>query len=246
MDFKNKIVLVTGSSRGIGKEIALTFAKKGATLIINGSKNEEDLKILQKDIEKLGGKCLYFLGDVSDYDFVSSMFKTIYKNFEQIDVLINNAGISHIGLFTELTPKQWKRIINVNLDSIYNCTHNALSPMIRNHRGSIINISSIWGISGASCEVAYSTSKGGINSFTKALAKELGPSNIRINAIACGVIDTTMNDFLSKDEKDELINQIPLMSMGSPSDVANLCLYLASDKSKYMTGQIISLDGGML
>ncbi|WP_058486751.1 elongation factor P 5-aminopentanone reductase [Defluviitalea phaphyphila] len=246
MNFKNKVVLVTGSSRGIGKEIALSFAKKGATLIINSSKTKNDLELLKNKIENLGGKCLYFLGDVSNYDFVASMFQTIYKHFEQIDILINNAGISKVGLFTETTPKQWKEIIDVNLTSIYNCTYLALPPMIRNHRGNIINISSIWGVSGASCEVAYSASKGGVNSFTKALAKELGPSNIRVNAIACGVIDTDMNNWLNDEEKKDLLDEIPLMKMGTPKDVANLCLYLASNKSSYLTGQVINLDGGML
>lgn len=246
MQFKDKVVLVTGSSRGIGKEIALNFAKEGAILIINSSTNKTSLEKVQKEINSLGGKCLYFLGDVSDYDFVSTIFKTIHKKFNQVDILINNAGISHMGLFTETTPKQWKRIIDVNLTSIYNCSHQALPPMIRNHQGSIVNISSIWGVCGASCEVAYSASKGGVNSFTKALAKELGPSNIRVNAIACGVIDTQMNNFMNEDEKKELVDQIPLMEMGSSRDVANLCLYLCSDKAKYMTGQVITLDGGMI
>lgn len=246
MNFKNKIVFITGASRGIGKEIALTFAKKGATLIINSSKSKDDLEIVKKEIEKIGVKCHLFLGDVSNYDFVASMYKNIYNHFNQIDILINNVGISHIGLFTETTPQQWKRIMGVNLNSVYNCTHLALPPMIRNHSGSIINISSIWGINGASCEVAYSASKGGVNSFTKALAKELGPSNIRVNAIACGVIDTNMNDWLNEEEKKELLNQIPLMKMGTPKDVANLCIYLSSEQSKYITGQIITLDGGML
>ncbi|WP_341875680.1 elongation factor P 5-aminopentanone reductase [Defluviitalea saccharophila] len=246
MQFKDKVVVVTGSSRGIGKEIALSFAKEGAVVIINSSTNIQALEDLQKEIHLLGGKCIYFLGDVSDYDFVSFMFKSIHEKFEQVDILINNAGISHIGLFTETTPEQWKRIIDVNLTSLYNCCHVALPPMIRNHHGTILNISSIWGVSGASCEVAYSASKGGVNSFTKALAKELGPSNIRVNAIACGVIDTQMNNWLDEDEKNNLLEQIPLMRMGSPRDVANLCLYLCSDRANYMTGQVITLDGGMI
>lgn len=246
MDFKNKAVLVTGASRGIGKEIALSFAKKGANLIINSSRSKEQLEAVKREIESLGCQCYSFLGDVSDYQFVASMFENIYKHFEQVDVLINNAGISHIGLFTETTVTQWKRIIDVNLNSVYNCSYFALPPMIKNHRGNIINISSIWGVTGASCEVAYSASKGGVNSFTKALAKELGHSNIRVNAIACGVIDTDMNTWLSPEEKSELLDQIPLMKMGSSQDVANLCIYLASDESKYITGQIIRLDGGMI
>ncbi|HHW68468.1 MAG: 3-oxoacyl-[acyl-carrier protein] reductase [Epulopiscium sp.] len=246
MQFKDKVVVITGSSRGIGKEIALSFAKEGAIVVINSSTNISALETLQEEIHLLGGRCLYFLGDVSDYDFVASMFETIHEKFNQVDILINNAGISYIGLFTETTPQQWKRIIDVNLTSLYNCCHAALPPMIRNHHGTILNISSIWGVSGASCEVAYSASKGGVNSFTKALARELGPSNIRVNAIACGVIDTQMNTWLDDDEKNTLIDQIPLMRMGNPKDVANLCLYLCSDAANYMTGQVITLDGGMI
>lgn len=247
MEFNNKIVLITGSSRGIGKAIAIQFARLGATVIINGSKDSESLKSTYKDIKALGGKVYMYLCDVSSYEATQELFKNIYNETgRNIDILINNAGVSSLGLFTDITPDMWTNIINTNLSSIYNCCHLAIPYMVSNHTGSIINISSIWGNVGASCEVAYSATKGGINSFSKALGKELGPCNIRVNAIACGFIDTGMNSYLSQVEQDEFIEDIPLCRAGRPEEVADLCVYLASEGSSYLTAQVITLDGGLI
>lgn len=242
MILNKKVVLVTGSSSGIGKEIAKTFLQNGFFVVINGYNRENllnktltELRCISKDVISI--KC-----DVSNYLDVISMFKQI----GDVDILINNAGISHIGLFGDTTPSIWKDVIGVNLEGTINCSHIAVKHMIYNKFGCIINISSIWGNVGASCEVIYSATKGGINSFTKALAKELAPSNIRVNAISCGIIETNMNSFLSENERALLINDIPSMRFGTPSEVANLAFYLASDNSSYLTGQIITIDGGFL
>lgn len=245
MDFSDKIILITGSSKGIGKDIALSFAKCGATIILNG---HEDLEALEKTFEEIkiyNENSIMIFKDVSVYEDVLSMFKIIYSYFDHIDVLINNAGISNYDLITEINIDDWNNIINTNLNSVFYTTKIALQNMIQNKSGNIINISSIWGEHGSANEVAYSTSKGAVNSFTKAVAKEVGLSNIRVNAISCGMIDTNMNSILTEEEKKVFIyNHTMLNKIGEPNDVSNLVIYLASDYSKYITGQIINLDGG--
>ena len=189
--------------------------------------------------------CETFVGDVSNYSTVNEMFDLAISIYGKVNVLINNAGIASIGLFKDMTPDMWNNIMSVNLNSVYNCCHFAVQDMLRRHCGKIINISSVWGLYGASCEVAYSATKGAINSFTKALAKELAPSNIQVNAIACGAIDTEMNGHLSPEELQELAEEIPCGTLGSPYGVANLVkLILNSDN--YLTGQIIQYDGGWI
>ena len=173
------------------------------------------------------------------------MFDMCLQRFGQVDVLINNAGISVVGLFQDMGENEWHRICNTNIDSVFNCCHFAVKDMMKRHCGKIINISSVWGLYGASCEVAYSASKGAVNSFTKALAKELAPSHIQVNAIACGAIDTSMNGHLSKEELDELACEIPAGTLGKPEGVARLVkLMLESDD--YLTGQVIQYDGGWI
>lgn len=240
-----KTVLITGASRGIGKAIALKFAKKNYNVIINSSKSFNGLMEIAAEIHKMGAECLPVMANVSDYHSVTTMLEEVAIKYSKIDCVINNAGISHVGLFTDTTPNQWEQLISVNLNSVYHMCHHIVPQMIREQSGVIINISSIWGVDGASCEVAYSASKGGVNAFTKALAKELGPSNIRVNAIACGAINTNMNNWLSDDEKEDFINNISLCRFGTPEEVANLAYFLASDESKYLTGEIIKLDGGI-
>jgi 3-oxoacyl-[acyl-carrier protein] reductase len=241
-----KTVLITGASRGIGKEIAIKFAKENYNVIINCSKSFNELMEVTDDIKALGATCLPVMADVSDYQNVTRMIDEILLVFPTIDVIVNNAGISYVGLFTDLTPDMWDNLIRTNLTSVYNVCHQIVPLMLKNKAGTIINISSIWGINGASCEVAYSASKGGINAFTKALAKELGPSNIRVNAIACGAIETTMNTWLNEEEKKAFEDGIALCRFGKASEVANLAYFLATEASSYLTGEVLKLDGGCL
>ena len=235
-----KTAVITGSSRGIGKAIAEEFAKNGYHVILNASKSADELNEAYEEFLSKGYSCEAVLADVSEYEECKKLF------IKAPDVLVNNAGISHIGLFTDMTPESWKHLIDVNLMSAFNCSHIALKTMIKNHCGNIINISSIWGERGASCEVVYSASKGGINSFTKALAKEVGLSGIRVNAISCGVIDTKMNACFDEEEKAALCDEISLARFGKAEEIAKLAYFLAEDdKSGYINGQIITADGGM-
>ena len=193
----------------------------------------------------MGAECLAVQADVGNPDDCKRLFKEIESRFDHVDVLVNNAGISIIGLLQDLSFEDWNRILSANLSSVFHCAKLAIPGMIHNHSGKIINISSVWGIAGASCEVAYSACKGGINSFTKALAKELAPSNIQVNAIACGVIDTQMNACFSEEERAELADEIPAGRFGTPEETAHLAVQLATG-NEYLTGQIITLDGGWL
>lgn len=240
----NKTVLITGASRGIGRAIAHRFAKEGCTVIINCSKSAEALSHLKQELEALYHvPVLASVGNIGDYDYVCRLFQNIHQHFPGVDVLVNNAGISHIGLFTDMTPDEWHNLMDINLSSAFFTSKEAVPYMLHQKSGKIINISSVWGNVGASCEVAYSAAKGGLNAFTKALAKELAPSNIQVNAIACGCIDTSMNQCFSEEERQELENEIPAGRFGTPDEVAELAFMLASGCS-YLTGQIITLDGG--
>lgn len=238
-----KTVLVTGASRGIGKAIAVKYAKKGFNVVINCARRQELLLQTQVEIEDYKVDCLAWLGDVGDYAQCEELFKQIRKRFGSLDVLVNNAGISYIGLLQDMKPDEWDRIVRTNLTSAFNCSHLAMPMMLQKKQGKIINISSVWGISGASCEVAYSATKGGINAFTKALAKELAPSNIQVNAIACGAIDTEMNHFLHREDLIGLMEEIPAGRLGRAEEVADLAYHLGY-KDSYLTGQVIGLDGG--
>jgi len=237
-------VLITGASRGIGKAIAHYFAKEGHPVVINCSKSADELKELQEELETTYHiPVLRSVGNVGDFNYIIELFKQIEETFGGIDILINNAGISHIGLLSDMTLEEWNAVINTNLSSAFFTSKLAIPYMLSKQKGKIINISSVWGNTGASCEVAYSASKGGLNSFTKALAKELAPSNIQVNAIACGCIDTAMNACFSMEERQALENEIPAGRFGTPEEVAKLTYTLATD-CNYLTGQIISLDGG--
>ncbi len=240
-----KTILVTGSSRGIGKAIAIKYAKKGYNVVINCKTNEQLLLKVKKEIESFQTNCLSFVGDMGDYETCQLLFKEIKKSFGSLDILVNNAGISYIGLLTDMKPEEWNAIIQNNLTSVFHCCHLAIPDMVQKQKGKIVNISSVWGVAGASCEVAYSTTKGGINAFTKALAKELAPSNIQVNAIACGAIDTEMNHFLSDEELLQLTDEIPAGRLGHAEEVADL-VYSVTHKNEYLTGQIIQLDGGWI
>lgn len=241
---KQKTVLITGASHGIGRAVAARFAAENCQLILNC---KTDVSLLHDYAQELtrtyGSHTLVLPCDVSDHAAVCSMFAKAADTFGGVDILINNAGISHIGLLSDLSIDDWNRVIATNLTSVFSCCHEAIPYMVHEKSGCIINISSVWGTAGASCEVAYSASKGGVNSLTKALAKELAPSHITVNAIACGVIDTRMNSCFDADERAALENEIPMGRYGTPDEVAALAWQLATAPS-YLTGQILTIDGG--
>lgn len=238
--------LITGASRGIGAALAETFARAGYQLTLCCQHSEEKLMTLSKRLqEQYHTTVLVRIGDVGDYAFVKTMVDATLEAFGVIDVLINNAGISYIGLLTDMSIEDWNRIVATNLTSVFSTCRCVVPSMVHNKRGRIINISSVWGNVGASCEVAYSACKGGINSFTRALGKELAPSQITVNAIACGVIDTDMNRCFSEEERADLIAEIPAERMGRPEEVAELAFSIASSHA-YLNGQIITLDGGWI
>jgi len=246
MMLNGKVAIVTGGAGDIGREICIELAKEGASIAIHYNNSYEQAVKLKEYIKSNFSYAEIFKADVSDRRQVDDMIDNIYNKFGRIDYLINNAGIAQIKPFIEITEEDWDRMMNINLKGLFNCTQSVLRYMLPQKHGSIINISSIWGISGASCEVHYSASKGGIIAFTKSLAKELGPSKIRVNCIAPGVIDTKMNDILNAEDKNHLIEDIPLMSIGKPQDVANAVLFLLSDKANFITGQVITVDGGFI
>ena len=237
-------ILITGASRGIGKAIALRFAKEGCSLVIT-CKNSADalIKLKNELAETYGISVLASVGNIGDYSYVQQLFDEIKHTFGGVDIVVNNAGISHIGLLSDMTPEEWHNLLDVNLSSVFYTSKLAIPYMLSKQAGKIINISSVWGNVGASCEVAYSASKGGMNTFTKALAKELAPSNIQVNAIACGCIDTEMNQCFSEEERQDLINEIPAGRFGKVEEVAEL-IFTLSHNHNYLTGQIISFDGG--
>ena len=235
-----KNAFISGASRGIGRAIAKRLAALGYNLFLTCHTNEELLLNLKQELESAYQiECHCYIGDIGCYHFVCSVFDEI----SQLDVLVNNAGISYVGLLSDMSVEEWHKVINTNLSSIFHTSKLAIPKMLKEHQGNIINISSVWGNVGASMEVAYSASKGGVNSFTKALAKELAPSNIQVNAIACGVIDTDMNNCFSKEEKECLIDEIPACRMGTTDEVAQLVEQLIHAPA-YLTGQIVTLDGG--
>lgn len=237
-------VLVTGSSRGIGRAIALKFAEEGWSVILNCARSLEQLRAVRDDIKvRTGQDCLVCPGDVGDFEQAQRIFSEIEQRFGGVDILVNNAGVSHIGLFQDMSADDWQSLLNTNLSSVFYCSKLAVPYMLSKKQGRIINISSVWGNTGASCEAAYSASKGGVNAFTRALAKELAPSNIQVNAVACGAIDTKMNQFLSTTERQELLSEIPAGRYGEPEEVAQVVYQLAHAPS-YLTGQVLTLDGG--
>ena len=243
---ERKTACITGASRGIGRALAAAFAAQGYDLFLTCRKNEALLLELKKELEhSFGIHCRTFAADAADAFRMEQVFAQIGRETDGLNVLVNNAGISWHGLFTDMTPQEWDRLIRTNLSSVFYTSRMAIPLMLQRHAGKILNISSVWGVAGASCEVAYSASKGGVNAFTKALAKELAPSNIQVNAIACGVIDTEMNGFLSAEERAALTEEIPAGRFAEPQEVAELAISLCSGHN-YLTGQIITLDGGWI
>lgn len=242
----SKTVVVTGASGGIGREISLKFAEQGYNVSLMYHNSEDEAVNLKNEIEALGvnsflGKC-----NVSDNDEISKFFQESEKVLGKADVIVNNAGVALQKLFCDVTDEEAKKIFDINVNGVINCTKAVLPSMIREKCGKIVNISSMWGICGASCEVHYSASKAAVIGFTKALAKEVGPSNINVNCVCPGVINTKMNAHLDEDTMNSLRDEIPLMRIGEARDVAEIVYFLSSDKASYITGQIISVDGGMI
>lgn len=239
-----KYALITGASRGIGSATAYALAAKGYNLILICHNNTDALSkvvaTINNDYPNIN--IATHTGDISNSDFCKQIFEQAKFNDITPDVIINNAAISYVGLLQDMTDDEWHKIINTNLSSIFFICREAIPSMIKNHSGKIINISSVWGNIGASCEVAYSASKGAVNSFTKALAKELAPSDIQVNAIAFGAIDTDMNNHLSIDEKEALTNEIPTGRLGTADEAAAMILSVI-DSPNYLTGQVITMDG---
>ena len=244
-DLIGKVALVTGASRGIGKAIAKELARNGASVIINYSKDDEGANY-STDIEELGGYAKAIKKNIANKDNCQELVKEVIDTFGKIDILINNAAKSEIGLFIDANDDSFESLINTNLLAPMYLSKYALNYMISKGSGNIINISSIWGEAGASCEVIYSTTKGGLNLFTKSLSKEVAPFGIRVNSIAPGVINTEMNSFLSEEEKNQLVDEIPMNRFGDVNEIAKAVIFLCKDDCKYLTGQIIRVDGGFL
>ncbi len=242
----NKLVFVTGATRGIGRQIAISFAQAGYDVAINFRQENEDLKITKMEIEKTGAKCLAVKGNVANFEECETMIDIIIKEYGKIDVLVNNAGITKDTLLMRMKKEEFEEVIDVNLVGTFNVTKHVISHMVKARSGRIINISSVVGISGNGGQTNYAASKAGIIGFTKSLAKEVASRGILVNAVAPGFIQTQMTDILKEEIKQEIEKNIPLKRLGTVQDVANVTLFLASEQSSYMTGQVLHVDGGML
>lgn len=239
-----KTVLITGASRGIGREVAKLFAEKGYATLINYNNSKDQAESLLKELTDKGYYAKLYKADVSNKRETDLMVQNIIKDFKKIDVLVNNAGVSLTKLCLDVSEEEYDNLFNINVKGMYFLTNAVLNSMIENKNGSIVNVSSIWGNVGASCEVAYSSSKSAVIGYTKALAKEVGLSGIRVNCVCPGVIDTDMNKNLSIEDKKELADSTPLSRIGNASEVANCIYFLASEKASFITGQIVTVDGG--
>lgn len=242
----NKVAFITGATRGIGKQIAITFAREGYDIAINYRKENEELENAKREIEENNVKCLTVQGDVSNFEDCERCVYEIIKEYGKIDVLVNNAGITKDTLLMRMKKEDFESVIDINLVGTFNVTKNVISHMMKARSGRIINISSVVGVSGNAGQTNYSASKAGIIGFTKSLAKEVGSRGILVNAVAPGFIETQMTDVLKDEIKEEIAKSIPVKRMGVAQDVANVVKFLASDDSSYITGQVINVDGGML
>ena len=243
---ENKTVFVTGASRGIGKEVALKFADKGYNVVINYVSSKTNVEELKEEFEKKGVKALIIQADVTNKEAIEEVVKKAIEEFGQIDVLVNNAGITKDNLLMRMSEEEFDKVIEINLKGTYIVTKAVTKYMMKKRKGSIINLSSVVGVAGNAGQCNYSASKAGIIGFTKSVAKELASRNIRANAVAPGFIETDMTAVLSDEVKENIHNQIPLKRMGTAKEVANLIYFLGSDESAYITGQVINIDGGMV
>jgi len=245
-ELKGKIAIVTGGSRGIGKSIALTLGRLGADIVINYARNAQAAQRAIEEIEDLGVKALAVQANVADADQAKKLIEGVIKEFGAVHILVNNAGITRDNLLMRMKDSDWQAVIETNLTGVFNCTRAVIRLMMKQRSGRIINISSVVGISGNAGQANYSASKAGVIGFTKAVAREVGSRGITVNAIAPGFIQTDMTDVLPKSIKSEMLKSIPLNRMGKPEDVASLVAFLCSDAAGYITGQTISVDGGMV
>jgi 3-oxoacyl-[acyl-carrier protein] reductase len=246
MDFVGKTAIVTGGSRGIGKATALKLAELGANVVINYTSSSERADAVVEEIKKTGRESFAIKTDVSKFEEVQSFIKKVEERFSTIDILVNNAGVTRDNLLIRMKEEEWDQVILTNLKGTYNCTKAVIRKMLRQRNGKIVNIASVAGVIGNVGQANYAASKAGIIGFTKSIAKELASRGINVNAVAPGFIQTDMTDILSDEAKQFLIEQIPMKQLGVPEDVANLIVFLCSDSSKYITGQVIHVDGGMV
>jgi 3-oxoacyl-[acyl-carrier protein] reductase len=244
--FKQQTVLITGASKGIGAAVAQRFASVGMNVVIHYNQAHEGANEVARSCMTQGAKVLTVSADIRSKEQIIKMQEKLEKHEMLPDILVNNAGISHYGLMSDVSEEQWDQVMNVNLKGTFLTTQMFMERMIQQQYGRIINVSSIWGISGASCEVVYSTAKGGVNAFTKALAKELAPSHVTVNAVAPGAVDTAMMNSFAADELTAIQNEIPAGRFAKPDEIASLVYFLALPESSYITGQIISPNGGWL
>jgi len=242
---ENKVALITGASRGIGEAIALKFAENGANIAFTFLSSEEKARALEEKLISIGVKAKGYKSDAGNYTASEQLVNDVLKEFGNIDVCVNNAGISKDNLLLRMTPDQWDDVIQANLKSVYNLTKNVIKPMMKARSGSIINLSSIVGVKGNAGQSSYAASKAGIIGFTKSIAQELGSRNIRCNAIAPGFVETDMTHYLKGDGAEKWFEKIPLQRFGTPSEIADVALFLASSMSNYITGQVLSVCGGM-
>ncbi len=243
---EGKVALVTGGTRGIGRAIVLKLASAGASIAFTGQRESDALRQTESDVLNLGVKCKAYISNASDYSLTQELVSEVHKEFGKIDILVNNAGITKDTLLMRMSEEQWDDVINVNLKSTFNFTKAVVPIMARQRQGSIVNISSIVGLNGNPGQANYSASKAGIIGLTKSVAKEMGARNIRVNAVAPGFIATEMTDALPQEVKDEYAKRISLRRLGQGEDIANVVLFLASDLAGYVTGEVITADGGMM
>lgn len=241
-----KTVIITGGATGIGRAVSSLFAENGYNVVIGYNKSIDAVNELQTNLSKQGYSAVSYKCDVTNSIDANGIVEFAVQKFGKVDVLVCNAGIAQQKLFTDITDEDWSNMINTNLTGCFNCCRAASKVMISNHSGSILNISSMWGISGASCEVHYSASKAGVIGLTKALAKELAPSNVRVNCVAPGVVKTDMLSSFSDQDLKELKNETPLSRLGTPEDIAKAVYFLSSDDASFITGQVLSVDGGFI
>ncbi|KHS57352.1 3-ketoacyl-ACP reductase [Terrisporobacter othiniensis] len=242
---QGKCAVITGASRGIGREIALKYAKEGANIVLNYRNSETEALQLKEELDKLGSDTLIIKANVSNFEEAERLIKEAKEVFGRVDILVNNAGITKDNLIMRMKEEDFDSVIEVNLKGAFNCLKAVTPIMIRQKEGKIINMSSVVGVIGNAGQVNYCASKAGLIGMTKSLAREIGGKNINVNAIAPGFIDTDMTKVLNEDQKKNIMSQVPLKRLGQADDIANLALFLASEQSNYITGQVIHVDGGM-